>query len=139
MGKGYTSKPLSFNRRMVRASASVTREKNTVHSFSEVDVTIPRQLIREHLEKGFKDRSIPVKVVGIGPMFNALFTDEEITDFRSLRRCDKKKQLTFAQSIFKKGLFVDTRGTRSYISAVHSDEDLEKTFRIFDEAIKEMT
>jgi glutamate-1-semialdehyde 2,1-aminomutase len=94
--------------------------------------------IREHLEKGFEERSIPVKVVGIGPMFNVLFTDEDVTDFRSLQRCDKKKQLSFVHSLLKKGLFVDPRGTRSYISAVHNDEDLEKTFTIFDEAIKEV-
>jgi glutamate-1-semialdehyde 2,1-aminomutase len=94
--------------------------------------------IRERLEKGFKDRSIPVKVAGIGPMFNVLFTEEEVIDFRSLQRCDKTKQVFFAHSLFKRGLFVDPRGIRSYISAVHTDEDLEKTFEIFDETIKEM-
>lgn len=94
--------------------------------------------IREHLEKGFEERSIPVKVAGIGPMFNVLFTNEEVIDFRSLQRCDKQKQLLFVRSLCKKGLFIDPRGARSYISAVHSDEDLEKTFKIFDEAIEEM-
>jgi glutamate-1-semialdehyde 2,1-aminomutase len=94
--------------------------------------------IREHLEKGFKSKGIPVRVVGIGPMFNVLFTDEDIFNFRSLKKCNKQKQLSFVHSIFKKGLFVDPRGIRSYISAVHSDEDLKKTFKIFDEAIAEM-
>ena len=80
---------------------------------------------REHLEKCFKEKSIPVRVVGIGPMFNVLFTNEDVIDFRSLGRCDKKKQSSFAQALFRKGLFVDPRGIRSYISVVHSDEDLE--------------
>jgi len=78
MGKGYTSKPLSFNRRMVRASASVTREKNTVHSFSEVDVTIPRQLIREHFENTGEKLSFTAylvtclaQVIKQYPQFNA--------------------------------------------------------------------
>lgn len=94
--------------------------------------------IREHLQKGFKERALEVKVVGIGPMFNVLFTDEDVIDFRSLKKCNKKKQLSFVHSLFKKGLFVDPRGVRSYISLAHNDEDLEKTFKIFDETIREM-
>jgi len=38
---GYKSIPLSFNRRAVHASASVTKQKNTIHSISEVDITEP--------------------------------------------------------------------------------------------------
>ncbi|MFH1955237.1 MAG: aspartate aminotransferase family protein [Pseudomonadota bacterium] len=94
--------------------------------------------IRGNLEKGFMKRSIPVKVAGIGPMFNVLFTEEELTDFRSVKRCDKKKQLSFMHSLFKKGLFLDPRGVRSYISLVHTEKDLQETFRIFDEVIEEM-
>ncbi|MEI6090892.1 MAG: 2-oxo acid dehydrogenase subunit E2 [bacterium] len=48
---GYSTFPLSFNRRAVIASASVTKEKNTIHSFSEVDITEPRRLMKEHYEK----------------------------------------------------------------------------------------
>ena len=51
MGRGYSSIPLSFNRKMVRASASVTKAKNAIHSFTEVDVTEPRQLIKTWFEK----------------------------------------------------------------------------------------
>jgi hypothetical protein len=49
--KGYNSTPLSFNRMMERVSASVTKRKNTIHSITEVDITEPRRLIREHFEK----------------------------------------------------------------------------------------
>lgn len=49
--KGYKSLPLTINRRAVIASATVTKEKNTIHSFSEVDITEPRQKIKTHFEK----------------------------------------------------------------------------------------
>jgi pyruvate/2-oxoglutarate dehydrogenase complex dihydrolipoamide acyltransferase (E2) component len=49
--KGYTSLPLSYNRMAVRASASVTKQKNVIHSLSEVDITEPRKLIKEHFKK----------------------------------------------------------------------------------------
>jgi pyruvate/2-oxoglutarate dehydrogenase complex dihydrolipoamide acyltransferase (E2) component len=49
--KGYTKKKLSFNRRAVRASASVTKQKNTIHSISEVDISIPRNRINDYYIK----------------------------------------------------------------------------------------
>lgn len=51
MKNGYTSERLSFNRRMVAASASVTSRKNTIHSLAEVDVTGPRKMLKAHDEK----------------------------------------------------------------------------------------
>lgn len=48
---GYKSIPLTFNRKAVIASASVTKEKNTFHSITEVDISIPRRLISENFQK----------------------------------------------------------------------------------------
>lgn len=49
--KGYKKNPLSIGRQMVAVSASVTKEKNTIHSITEVDITVPRLLIKEYYEK----------------------------------------------------------------------------------------
>lgn len=43
--------PLSIGRQMVAVSASVTKEKNTIHCMTEVDITVPRLLIKEYFEK----------------------------------------------------------------------------------------
>ncbi|MEJ2355834.1 MAG: 2-oxo acid dehydrogenase subunit E2 [candidate division WOR-3 bacterium] len=61
--KGYKSVPLSFNRQAVIASASVTKGKNTIHSFTEVDVAEPRRLMREHFEKTGERLSLTAYVV----------------------------------------------------------------------------
>ncbi|MBN2286133.1 MAG: 2-oxo acid dehydrogenase subunit E2 [Tissierellales bacterium] len=61
--KGYKSSPLSFNRRAVIASASVTKEKNAIHSFTEVDVTEPRRLIKEHFERTGEKLSFTAYIV----------------------------------------------------------------------------
>jgi pyruvate/2-oxoglutarate dehydrogenase complex dihydrolipoamide acyltransferase (E2) component len=49
--KGYQNLLLSLNRRAVIASASVTKEKNAIHCFTEVDITEPRDLIKKHFDK----------------------------------------------------------------------------------------
>lgn len=48
---GYKSIPLTFNRKAVIASATVTKEKNAFHSITEVDISIPRKLINDYSRK----------------------------------------------------------------------------------------
>jgi len=61
--KGYKSLPLTINRRAVIASATVTKEKNSIHSFSEVDITEPRQKIKTHFEKTGEKLSFTAYIV----------------------------------------------------------------------------
>jgi pyruvate/2-oxoglutarate dehydrogenase complex dihydrolipoamide acyltransferase (E2) component len=61
--KGYRSEKLSFNRRMVAASASVTRGKNTIHCVAETDISEPRRLIKEHYEQTGEKISLTAYVV----------------------------------------------------------------------------
>jgi pyruvate/2-oxoglutarate dehydrogenase complex dihydrolipoamide acyltransferase (E2) component len=44
----YTKVPLSASRKVLIASAAVTAQKSTIHSFAEVDVSRPRRLIHEY-------------------------------------------------------------------------------------------
>lgn len=53
--KGYKKTPLSFNRQAVIASASVTKAKNAIHCFTEIDITEPRRLIKNHFDKTGKN------------------------------------------------------------------------------------
>lgn len=62
-GRGYTSIPLGFNRRAVRASASVTRQKNAIHSLFEVDVTEPRRLMQAYFERTGEKLSFTAYIV----------------------------------------------------------------------------
>lgn len=48
---GYKVIPLTFNRRAVIASATVTKEKNTFHCITEVDISVPRRFINEFFQQ----------------------------------------------------------------------------------------
>jgi pyruvate/2-oxoglutarate dehydrogenase complex dihydrolipoamide acyltransferase (E2) component len=63
---------------MVIASASVTRQKNTIHCVTEVDVTEPRRLLKEYLARHGEKLSFTgyiaaclARAVGEDPRFNA--------------------------------------------------------------------
>jgi len=47
----YKKIPLGFNRLAVIASATVSKEKNTIHCITEADITEPRRLISEHFAR----------------------------------------------------------------------------------------
>ncbi|MBB6480876.1 2-oxo acid dehydrogenase subunit E2 [Spirochaeta isovalerica] len=63
MGKEYTQETLSFLRKMVRASAAITAKKNTIHSMTEVDISIPLSLIRQIRENGKEKLSFTAYLV----------------------------------------------------------------------------
>jgi pyruvate/2-oxoglutarate dehydrogenase complex dihydrolipoamide acyltransferase (E2) component len=60
---GYTSIPMTFNRRAVIASATVTKEKNAIHCITEVDISVPRHLIREHFKNTGEKLSMTAYIV----------------------------------------------------------------------------
>jgi pyruvate/2-oxoglutarate dehydrogenase complex dihydrolipoamide acyltransferase (E2) component len=49
--QGYRAVPFTLNRQMVAAVASVAREQNSIHATTEVDISEPRRLIREHTKR----------------------------------------------------------------------------------------
>jgi pyruvate/2-oxoglutarate dehydrogenase complex dihydrolipoamide acyltransferase (E2) component len=61
--KGYSILPLSFSRRAVIASASVTKEKNAIHTLTEVDISEPRRLMKLHFEKTGEKLSLTAYIV----------------------------------------------------------------------------
>jgi len=61
--RGHTSVPLSINRKMVAASASVSHSKSIIHSLAQADVTEPRRLLRDHFEKTGEKLSFTAYVV----------------------------------------------------------------------------
>lgn len=64
MSKGYKTIPISFNRKMVTASASVTKQRaNAIHSFTEVDITEPRKILKDHYKRTGEKLSLTAYIV----------------------------------------------------------------------------
>lgn len=76
--RGYRVVPFSLERRMVAASATVGREQNNIHAFTEVDISQPRRLMREHQARTGESLSLTAYIVAClaravaeHPAFNA--------------------------------------------------------------------
>jgi glutamate-1-semialdehyde 2,1-aminomutase len=77
-------------------------------------------------------------VQGLGPMLHTGFTDlSEINDYRDTLLYDKNKLSKFIATLHNKGIRVIGRGLW-YISAVHTQQDIDKALIAVDEALGEM-
>ena len=76
---------------------------------------------------------LPAQVVGEPPVFDVIFTDEEIVDYRSTLSGDTKLLAKFNQLLREQGIF---RGdTKFYVSLAHSAEDVDQTIVVFKDVI----
>jgi pyruvate/2-oxoglutarate dehydrogenase complex dihydrolipoamide acyltransferase (E2) component len=81
---GYRVMPFTMNRRMAAASAAVSRRQDTIHTITEVDVTEPRRLIREHAERSGERLSFTAYVVTC--FAQAIAEDPSLNSMRKGRR-----------------------------------------------------
>ena len=92
------------------------------------------EAVRGHLRKALATRGLAAQVLGIGPMWHVLFTEEPITDHRATLRADRTRLARFQTALLEQRVLVNP-GVRSYLSLVHTAEDLEITYRAIDRAL----
>ena len=84
MSKGYRLAPFTVNRRMVAASAAIGRERNNIHATTEVDITEPRRVIAEHLQR--TDERLSLTAFVITCLSRAVAENPFLNSFRKGRK-----------------------------------------------------
>lgn len=87
--------------------------------------------LRRGLTESLRRHGFPSRVVGKGPIFHVLFTDKEVTDYRSTLDADPRLLTRFQSELLERGVL---KGPKGYISTAHTREDLEVTCEVFEQA-----
>lgn len=87
--------------------------------------------LRVGLRKVFDRHDMGVTVFGEGPMWHFLFSDKVPVNYRDIMNADGKKLVAFDNELIRAGIFV-LPANRRFVSAAHTDDDLEATFEAFD-------
>ena len=82
------------------------------------------------------EAEIPATVVGEPPMFDVMFTDAEIVDYRSTLTADKQTMLRLNDLLLERGVFKGD--VKYYVSTAHDDDDVEQTLDAFASALQEL-
>jgi glutamate-1-semialdehyde 2,1-aminomutase len=77
---------------------------------------------------------LPAQVVGEPVVFDVVFTDEPVTDYRSLQKSDGALARAFTTELIKRGVVKNTQ--KMYLSLVHGDADVAATLGAAEDALK---
>jgi glutamate-1-semialdehyde 2,1-aminomutase len=80
------------------------------------------------------ERGLNIQVLGEGPVFQMLFTNQPVNDYPDFLAADREKSRQFGLECIRRGV-TTTPGEKFYVSLVHSDEDVEETIAVFAEAL----
>lgn len=95
----------------------------------------------EKLCSGLKENvdklGIPARFTRVGSMFSMFFTDQEVTDFQSVKSCDTEFFKRYFNALLEEGIYTaPSQFEAGFMSAVHTDDDIEKTIVASFKALK---
>ena len=85
--------------------------------------------LREALEKLCAQAEIPAQTSGEDPVFDIIFTDEPLSDYRSTLGADAEIKSRFRNLLQDEGVFQGPQ--KFYPSLAHTDADVEETIKAF--------
>ena len=92
--------------------------------------------LRGNLQRMLDEAEIPAQVTGEAVLFDVFFTDQEITNHRSTLTSDAETMSRFNEGVVGRGVFKGA--SKFYISAAHTEADVEQTLEAFSGAIDEL-
>lgn len=85
--------------------------------------------LREGLNRLFAKANQPIRAIGCDPVFSIISPGDTPRDYRDFLKCNQAVVLEFRRKMFDEGVWFLAKG-RFYVSATHSEEDLERTLEI---------
>lgn len=93
------------------------------------------------IERAAADHHIPCVVQGTGAMFQVVFTDrgEPLRHYRDLLAADHSRHRQFRHALLRRGLLMNESSTACwFISASHTQDDIDATVEAIESAFAEM-
>src|SRR6059036_1598267 len=89
--------------------------------------------LRDGLAAAVRKHALAAQVSGEPPVFDIFFTDRPIVDYRATLTADRERIKRFNQELVARGMVKAVN--KIYVSLAHSDQDVDQTLEIFDEAL----
>ena len=92
--------------------------------------------LRDQLQATLREHQVPGQVLGEGPVFHLVFTEQPVQTYRDTLAGDSRRNRVFHEALMANGVLKPS--AKGYASLVHSDEDLAETAKVFDAAMAEV-
>ena len=90
--------------------------------------------LMDGISERLRAAKIPAQVIGEPPLFDVLFAEGDIHDYRGTLRSDAKMQGAVNRSLLASGILKGE--SKFYLSLAHTEADVAKTLDAWDEAIR---
>ncbi|HEU4366878.1 MAG TPA: aminotransferase class III-fold pyridoxal phosphate-dependent enzyme [Methylomirabilota bacterium] len=89
--------------------------------------------LRDGLAAAARKHGLPAQVSGEPPVFDIIFTDRPVVDYRATLTADRRRIALFNEECLKRGVVKAVN--KVYVSLVHTDADVDETLGVFDAAL----
>ncbi|MDE2236317.1 MAG: glutamate-1-semialdehyde 2,1-aminomutase [Elusimicrobia bacterium] len=84
--------------------------------------------LADGLRRQARSAGVPVRVNTAGSMFTVFFSEDEIVDYASATRCDRKRYGAFFRAMLERGVYLPpAQFEAAFVSAAHGPRELEAT------------
>jgi glutamate-1-semialdehyde 2,1-aminomutase len=90
--------------------------------------------LMDGISERIKAAKLPAQVIGEPPLFDVIFAEGDIRDYRSTLRSDAKMQGAINRSLLEQGILKGE--SKYYLSLAHTEADVAKTLNAWDVAIR---
>ena len=79
-------------------------------------------------KKNTQELGISAQFTRVGSMFSMFFTDQQITNFESVKTCDTNFFKSYFNALLEEGIYIaPSQFEAGFMSAIHSDKEIEQT------------
>jgi glutamate-1-semialdehyde 2,1-aminomutase len=89
--------------------------------------------LRDGLAAAARKHGLPAQVSGEPPVFDIVFTDQPVVDYRATLTADRRRIALFNEECLRRGVVKAVN--KIYVSLAHTDADVDETLHIFDAAL----
>ena len=129
LGKVYQAGTLSGN--PVAVTAGIETLKLLMENrdiYEKIDKSAAK------IEKAFNESSAKVRVNRIGSLMSAFFTEKEVRDYDGATSSDTAEYARYFGYMLENGIYIaPSQFEAMFVSAAHSEEDIEKTCKVIKE------
>lgn len=137
-GSVYQAGTLSGNPLAVTAGLTTLKEIQNIAGFYEILEEKTTRLL-QGWQKAADEAGVPVQIHQSGSMFCLFFSENRVENYADSVACDAKQFKTWFLAMLEQGIYLAPSPFETlFMSYAHSEEDLEKTIKAAQKAMKQV-
>jgi len=137
-GDVYQAGTLSGNPLAVSAGIATLEKLMEPGFYEELDAKAAK--LARGLEDSAREAGVPTFHTRVGSMMSTFFVDGEVYDADSAEKCDTDRYAKFFWGMLEHGVYIaPSQFEVMFVSAAHSDEDIERTIDVSREVMARLT